>query len=378
MALVIGVVLVLVRASDDDPVGPEVATTGQWLPMAAAPLSPRIGTASAWTGRELVAWGGRPCREGRCDDETVEALADGAAYDPETDTWRSLAPSPLSPRSGATATIWTGQEVLVWGGRDAGGPLADGAAYDPEADTWRPLAAAPLSARSAQAVWSGREMLVWGGTVDATGRQVFADGAAYDPEADTWRPLAPSPLAGRFDMVSEWTDGELVVWGGRAGSQNLGDGAAYDPAADAWRPLASSPLSPRVVRGEWSGRELLIWGGEQGPEALADGAAYDPAADTWRPLAPSSLQARRGNVAVWSGRELLIWGGGGGTGAFFFGTGAGYDPEIDAWRDLPPAPGRFIPDAEWSGEEMLVWGGIVPGPRPATVEATVDGARYRP
>jgi hypothetical protein len=115
-----------------------------------------------------------------------------------------------------------------------------------------------------------------------------------------------------------------------------------------------------------------------GREVFADGAAYDPAADTWRPLAPSTLQARRGNVVVWSGRELLIWGGGGGTGAFLFGTGAGYDPEADAWRDLPPSPGRFIPEAEWSGRELVVWGGIVPGPRPSTVEATDDGVRYRP
>lgn len=130
---VIGVVIL--TGGGDTPEQGAAEATGQWRPMAAAPLSPRIGAANEWTGRELLVWGGRPCA-----DETVESLADGAAY-------------------------------------------------DPAADSWRPMASSPLSARSAQAVWSGREMLVWDGAVDASGAQVFADGAAYDPgptAGDRW------------------------------------------------------------------------------------------------------------------------------------------------------------------------------------------------
>lgn len=361
--------------------GRSATAAGSWRPMNPAPLAPRILPASAWTGDELVVWGGRTCAAGRCDDETAEAFGDGAAYRPGADTWRSLAGSPLGARSGVAA-VWTGEEVLLWGGRDVAGPRADGAAYDPRTDRWRPLPPAPLSARSVQATWTGREMLLWGGTVAGTAGEVaFADGAAYDPAAGTWRPLAAAPLSGRFDMVATWTGSELVVWGGRAGATNLDDGAAYDPGTDAWRPLAGSPLSGRVARGVWTGREVLVWGGEQGARALADGAAYDPGTDAWRALAPSPLSARRGAALAWTGDEMLVWGGGGGTGSFFFGTGAGYDPGTDAWRELPSTPGRFIPETAWTGDEMLVWGGIVAGGgggASATVAPAADGVRYDP
>ena len=49
-----------------------------------------------------------------------------------TEGWRRLAGAPLSPRVGHSA-VWTGSELLVWGGRVPGGAAkADGAAYDPD------------------------------------------------------------------------------------------------------------------------------------------------------------------------------------------------------------------------------------------------------
>jgi len=269
---VVGVLAVVSLGGDGDVEDTETSAAGRWTPLPEGPLSPRIRVAEVWTGEEMVLWGGRDCGAGRCDDESVPALADGAAYDAAADTWRPLSPSPLSPRSGTSAE-WTGREVLFWGGRGPDSALVDGAAYDPATDTWRMLAPSPLSARSAEAVWTGTEMVIWGGSVDASGEQVFDDGAAYDPATDTWRMLAPAPLQGRFDMVVDWADGELIVWGGRAGVENLSDGAAYDPATDTWRMLAPSPLSPRVARSVWTGSQLLIWGGEQGTGALVDGAS---------------------------------------------------------------------------------------------------------
>ena len=106
-----------------------------------------------WTGTELVYWGG----ESEYGDQVHD---DGAAFNPATGIWRTLAASPLSPRSGAAA-VWTGEEVLIWGGgQDAAG---DGAAYDPAADEWRTIRDSPLGPRiPVGAVWTGTEMLVWG------------------------------------------------------------------------------------------------------------------------------------------------------------------------------------------------------------------------
>ena len=105
---------------------PRAGAEESWRRLAAGPLSPRVRHSGVWTGDELVIWGGGPF--GR------RPLADGAA-DPAADRWRWLPPAPLAGRSGHAA-VWTGTELLVWGGATGedcvdGCPRADGLAYRP-------------------------------------------------------------------------------------------------------------------------------------------------------------------------------------------------------------------------------------------------------
>jgi hypothetical protein len=51
-------------------------------------------------------------------------------YDPAANHWQSLPPGPLGGRVHHTA-VWTGQEMLVWGGIAGDAALADGAAFRP-------------------------------------------------------------------------------------------------------------------------------------------------------------------------------------------------------------------------------------------------------
>lgn len=355
-----------------------------WQEMAPSDLCGRYDASFAWTGTELLIWGGENCAGAACPFDQSPHLADGAAYNPVNDAWWELEESPLSGRE-AAATVWTGAEMIVWGGTTGQGLLADGAAYDPVKDSWRRLAASPLSPRTGSAAaWTGKEMLVWGGSEQA-------DGAAYDPEADRWRPLAPSPLAGRTAPVVAWTDQEMIVWSG----SELDDGAAYDPLADRWRTIAASPVggrySPATV---WTGQEMLVWGGDSEQSFFADdGAAYDPEADRWRTLPPAPLSARTAMAAVWTGREMLTWGGIGPPGVGDNGPldrilarrtlltpvddGAAYDPAANRWRLLEPVPllGRGFPIAAWDGEGMLLWGGLVVVSSPASAS---EGVRYTP
>src|SRR5438874_1217413 len=69
----------------------DVGATGTWKDMAAAPIAGRSPAARAWTGKELVVWGGGFCKANPCQFDNVEPLADGAAYDPAADTWRKIA-----------------------------------------------------------------------------------------------------------------------------------------------------------------------------------------------------------------------------------------------------------------------------------------------
>lgn len=361
-----------------------VTGAGRWDPIPAAPLEARIFPANVWTGKELLVLGGRTCTVGRCEDESVPPFADGAAYDPGANTWRPLPASPLAPRTRASV-LWTGREMLLWGGD---GPneqaLADGAAYDPAADTWRPIAASPLSSRTFRTIWTGTEMLAWGSQAGTDDR---VDGAAYDPATDAWRPLAASPLTARTLPAGEWTGTEVLLWGGQADEADavdpadqpyLADGAAYNPTTDTWRPMAASPLAPRATRGFWTGTALLVWGGEGPNAAFDDGASYDPATDRWQPMPAAPVVARRGFAAAWTGSEMIVWGGAAATGPSFFGNGAIYDPARGRWRRMVPSAPRFIPNVHWTGSQLLVWGGLVLPLGSSAVEPANDGALFTP
>jgi N-acetylneuraminic acid mutarotase len=366
-----------------------------WTEIPPSGLCGRYSAAQVWTGTEMLVWGGENCAGAACPTFRAPHLADGAAYTPATGTWRKLATSPLSARAPA-ATVWTGTEMLVWGGVKADGDLADGAAYDPARNRWRMMAGSPLAARDGvMAAWTGKELVVWGGGDLDKG---FVDGAAYDPATDRWRTNAGSPLGRRDGGATAWTGKELVVWGGTdlSARTELRDGAAYDPATDRWRTIAASPLAGRgEAASAWTGRELVVWGGGtlDGTSFFADGAAYDPTADRWRSLPNAPVAPRTAPAAVWSGRELLIWGGIGLPGAADndplarvierrtllapLGDGAAYDPATDRWRTLEPVPllGRGLAQAVWGGDRMLLWGGLVVVSSPAS---SAEGVAYRP
>lgn len=301
--------------------------TQVWRRIPQAPIDGRVHAASAWTGEKLLVVGGWAAPPG----DTIEVqpdggtgmryFSDGAAYDLATDSWRTIAPFPLQPRADAAA-VWTGQELLIWGGRTFNtGPVAffdNGAAYDPAKDTWRILAAAPLRPRAGHStVWTGRELVVYGGVASMNTFEAFRDGAAYDPGTDTWRGIASGPQTQgnpsmRFNAAA-WTGEEMIIWTGRKT-------AAYNPASNQWRRAADDPFPgfERIVGPGsvvWTGSQMLTWGGwgelddpdRGGPQA--DGAAYVPATDSWAKLEESPLQPRDGHTLVWTGYELIIWGG---------------------------------------------------------------------
>jgi hypothetical protein len=195
-----------------------------------------------WTGREAIGWGG-----GCCGD----AWGNGLAYNPATDTYRELAPSPLAPSQGPVGT-WTGRELVLFSsgfdpasGKPYPASFARGAAYNPATDTWRRITP-PLSSGGA-AAWDGHEVLVAGG--GATARAAFA----YDPATNERRTLAPMPF-GLRDARAFWTGGRLIVWGG----SEAGRGLAYDPRAGRWSKLPAAPLSGFPTALGWTGHSLVV------------------------------------------------------------------------------------------------------------------------
>ena len=326
----------------------------------------RIYHSAVWTGKELLIWGG---------GSRSHYLNDGAAYNPETKTWRTVSTRNAPSGRWAQATVWTGHETIVWGGRSSFAMTAfkrDGGRYNPETDTWTPIPptdALPASSQMA-AVWTGQEMIVWGGVVD--GGHISSSGARYNPSTGSWTPLpSAGALEGRCDPLSLWTGREMIVWGGLdyARMRTVGTGGRYDPLSNTWKPITinGAPLPIWAMAGVWTGEEMLVWGGERvtpgtrANVAQGTGARYHPATDQWRPITMEAAPtARSYPSAVWTGTEMIVWGGAASPAQQKFNTGARYNPELDRWtptemNDAPPPASMH--SATWTGNGMLVLNG---------------------
>ena len=61
--------------------------------------------------------------------------------------------------------VWTGSEMIVWGGLTTAAALNTGGRYDPATDSWTATSTtnAPEARYYHTAVWTGTGMIVWGG-----------------------------------------------------------------------------------------------------------------------------------------------------------------------------------------------------------------------
>jgi hypothetical protein len=281
--------------------------------------------------------------------------------------WRSLNAAGAPSARYLHSAVWTGQKMIVWGGRGSGTPpvTASGGAYDPGQDSWSPTASAgaPEARHSHAAVWTGSRMIVWGG-YGVSG--LAAAGALYDPVADTWKPMStvnqPSP---RLSFTAVWTGSRMIVWGGVSGANVLGSGGIYDPATDAWAPVAASAApAPRLSHtAVWTGSRMMIWGGSNLFDWLRDGALLDPAAGpggAWvgTTAAMGAPTARERPTGVWTTSDLLVWGGW--TGGPCEDTGGLLSPGAGSWV-ATAVSGAPTPRVEqlglWTGNDLVVWGG---------------------
>jgi N-acetylneuraminic acid mutarotase len=351
------------------PTSPTVTGTWRLLPRAPIPVPDLL--LSVWTGKEMIVFG-RVEKRGPAE-EILGSKNVAAAYDPASNTWRRL-PPPLSASGypGNWNAVWTGAEMLVLGDVNQ--------AYDPEKDRWRELPPAPKG-RAGVAVWTGRELIEWGGGCCG---DVSSDGAAYDPSGDSWRTIALPPVGGQQSPVGVWTDTELVVFPGQDPDGKPVAGAAYNPTTDTWRRIGLKPEPPQGAHAFWDGYEVLVAGGtRQGFGLLKAGLAYNPATNRSRRLSPIG-SGRAGTAAVWTGRRLLVWGGETFAGASVAARhGLSYDPIGNRWSPLPraPVPARVDPTAVWTGRELIVWGGRTTKCRlnaPCHTRLHADGAAFRP
>jgi hypothetical protein len=150
--------------------------------------------------------------------------------------------------------------------------------------------------RSAPLVWTGTQVLVWGGYDSVSSNMYLQSGGRYDPETDSWTPTSTGDApVGRWGHAAVWTGNVMVVWGGaRAGTSSTNTGGRYDPLLDDWAPTSTlnAPSRRYLHTAVWTGSRMVVWGGRLDlsySEYYSTGGRYDPVADTWSPTSPSGV-----------------------------------------------------------------------------------------
>jgi N-acetylneuraminic acid mutarotase len=345
-------------------------TDDTWTPTDVS-LSRRYGHIAVWTGSEMIVWGGTCGGSFGCGDTTD----DGARYNPATDSW-----TPTSTTNQPTfryfhTAVWTGSEMIVWSGN---GNLNTGGRYNPTTDSWTTTSTtnAPVGRWFHTAVWTGNEMIVWGG--QNSNSQPLNTGGRYNPSTDSWivtsRTNAPEA---RSYHTAVWSGDEMIVWGGDGSAGALNTGGRYNPGTNSWTVTSTTNVSVRESHtAVWTGSEMIVWGGDDGSVDLNTGSRYNPSTDTWTVTSTTHAPAARNEqTAVWTGSEMVVWGGFDGSDELA--TGGRYDPVTDTWVRTSTANGpqhRIYHTAVWTGYEMIVWGGFSSSTKKVTSLDT--GGRY--
>ena len=335
-------------------------STDAWTPTSVGTNVPaaRNGHGAVWTGTEMIVWGGV--------DASYNYLNTGARYNPSSNTWNptSVGTNVPSARSSPTA-VWARTEMIIWGGVGLdGNPLASGGRYTPASDSWASTSAGanvPTARYNQTGVWTGTELIVWGGVVMVG---TSDSGARYNPATDAWTTTfadynLPTP---RYYHVAIWTGAEMIVWGGYGSDHQFDTGSRYNPTTNSWTATPFGPAARVFFPSVWTGTEMIVWGGLGYGGDLATGSRYNPTSNLWTTTSTTGAPAAREyHTAVWTGTEMIVWGGWSDIGGGDVNSGGRYSPGSNTWTatstgaNVPPARDEL--SSVWTGSEMIVWGG---------------------
>src|SRR6476469_4076357 len=101
----------------------------------------------------MIVWGGYPYTNS------------GGRYEPGTNSWTATSLTNPPQARGYHTAVWTGSQMIVWGGGNGVNDFNTGGRYNPGTNSWTATSTtgAPTGRLLTTAVWTGSEMIVWGG-----------------------------------------------------------------------------------------------------------------------------------------------------------------------------------------------------------------------
>lgn len=280
---------------------------GKWVRTAESPLSARNDAALAWTGKEIIVFGGWKffCPPtASCIGPSDPPFRDGAAYNPLTDSWRKIADAPAGITGNSNVTV--GSDIFVFGRDDSVGSAPRLLQYRSSLDRWDAVEL-PANLTGIAMAAAGSNVLVY----DRTDERGSTGDWLFNTTTTQWTQLPEDPLGPSFNRQYVALGDDLYLF---AKALTASPGGASGP----------SYLRAARLRGQqWS---LL-------PAADSIGAAPDLIAGK-RLIAPI-LGCADGGRTNGYGRCIPY--------------GAVFDTATDTWQALPNAPGRGIKYFESSG-----------------------------
>lgn len=320
----------------------------------------RTNASGVWTGTEMLVWGGYYYSA----DSGYVFLNDGGKYSPQSDTWASISSINAPRKRGYASSVWTGTEMLIWGGYDsvhAGltqsyiGFTNTGGRYNPATNTWNSMSQmnAPAARAGAAAVWTGSLMVVWGGIRD-TGN--LNNGSRYNPVTNSWSSMSTlnAPLSDGVEsrLFFDPNTGYVLALGY---SNSCG---RYNPATNSWLAMAPVPTSYNKQNAVWTGSQLWVFGNDNKIHK------YSPNTNTWTTTALAVAPANNFSTlkSGWTGFEMLLYG---------YTFGSDYTAVKNRFARYDPVANHFIYTDEQfnqlvdhgcvfvsAGSMAIKWGGV--------------------
>jgi hypothetical protein len=292
-----------------------------------------------------------------CETPTEAPFSDGAAYDPQTQSWTSLAPSPV-PIGYATSAVLGDDVYLLVAPFGSSHETARSAflTYDTADDEWEELELPPNPLYRMLIATEDRLVAYQHSQED----RIEGD-FAYDEGSASWSELPADPLRASYDRSMVWTDEGLVL----LGIELVPNPGAAEPSLyraaiftdDEWRRLPDSEVMGYNPVWSWTGGRVLNAAIERGDGGETNnwgrtyfaGGMLDPSTGEWSSL-PEVPDAPGPLTGIFASGERYASAGGGWV----------FDADGERWLELTRPPGA--PDGEhahaWVGDELIVWGGV--------------------